>query len=296
MMPPDIGPWAPIPEWVVRELSRAPHGREALALYIELALRVDRRTQAWTTSRTSLAGALGVTVRSITRCAKVLTDLGALDVVVNRTKNGDQGWNTYRVFLALPDRLRGTVEYDPPVVSDLDVRTTEGALPLDSTVPTGGLHSPYRGTSQSLPGDSTVPLEQEPLFKNPSTRTNPKSEPDGSNALDLDAWFEGFWTAYPRKESKPTAKTKFKIACDRDGLDAVQAGARVWCEHWRRERTGKQFIPLPQTWLNQQRYLDEPTPSEPRSRWVSPKERQDELDRERQHAADLAGRPVVTGI
>lgn len=75
----------------------------------------------------------------------------------------------------------------------------------------------------------------------------------------LDDLFDEFWKAYPRKEAKGAARRAFaKHKPDRSLLTKMLAsidGQRRG-EQWQRD-AGK-FVPHPATWLNQERWLDEP--------------------------------------
>lgn len=71
--------------------------------------------------------------------------------------------------------------------------------------------------------------------------------------------FDQFWAAYPRKVAKPTARRAFEKKFREHG-NALNAGLAAWNEYWDASKQELQFIPHPATWLNQERYLDEPPP------------------------------------
>jgi len=81
--------------------------------------------------------------------------------------------------------------------------------------------------------------------------------PQGALAV-LEADFESFWSLYPRKEGKPRARIKFKSAAKRVGIVTVMTGATRWVEHWREARTDMQYVPLPATWLHNDKWDDTP--------------------------------------
>ena len=75
---------------------------------------------------------------------------------------------------------------------------------------------------------------------------------------DVPAGFDEFWSAYPRKVSKPQAlKAWRKLSPDTQALQAILAGIERdrRSEQWLRD--GGQFIPHPATWLNGRRWEDE---------------------------------------
>lgn len=112
-------------------------------------------------------------------------------------------------------------------------------------------------------------------------RSNPKFKPrsnPGSNHVRTSGsnlfgeggkggeGFELFWQHYPRKQKKQEAVVSYrKINPNQELqaliLSAVQQQSR-W-EQWNKENG--RFIPLPSTWLNQQRWTDEPTRLNPDS-------------------------------
>lgn len=76
----------------------------------------------------------------------------------------------------------------------------------------------------------------------------------GSNAREEN--FDRFWSAYPVKKSKPTAMKAFAKAASKTGVDVmIEAVERQ--KNWRQWREG--FVPHAATWLNQERWNDEPS-------------------------------------
>lgn len=97
------------------------------------------------------------------------------------------------------------------------------------------------------------------------SRAPSKAERDAARKLAqqaetarLDALFERFWQAYPRKLAKPKARESFLRAVKNGAeLTAIGAGLRAWCEYWS-ARNEPEFVPHATTWLNQQRWNDRP--------------------------------------
>ncbi|MFB7617803.1 hypothetical protein [Kitasatospora sp. NPDC056181] len=114
----------------------------------------------------------------------------------------------------------------------------------DST-PGKGPDSPRKGSGK--PG----PLPLSPLSgdNSPSPRISPAPPPD---------LFDAFWTAYPKKVGKGTARTAWTKALKR-GADpaAIVAAVPRHAAHWRATNTDPKFIPHPTTWINGERYDDE---------------------------------------
>ena len=72
----------------------------------------------------------------------------------------------------------------------------------------------------------------------------------------VEAEFDGFWKAYPRKVGKPKARRAYLAARKRASLDEIAAGLRAQLPDMRVREPG--FIPHPTTWLNQDRWADDP--------------------------------------
>jgi hypothetical protein len=104
-----------------------------------------------------------------------------------------------------------------------------------------------------LNGDAEIPLPgshtEQPLYI-PSANNEP-----GTRAMA----FDEFWRLYPRKTGKGAAiKSWLKIKDPKSTLHLI-IGALAWqisSDQWTKDEG--QFIPMPATYLNQQRWLDEP--------------------------------------
>ncbi len=66
--------------------------------------------------------------------------------------------------------------------------------------------------------------------------------------------FSLFWNLYPNKVWKPDALKKYK---EQEHSEIIEWLER-WKEFWDYSETEPRFIPHPATWLNQERYKDEP--------------------------------------
>ena len=74
----------------------------------------------------------------------------------------------------------------------------------------------------------------------------------------VDNGFDAFWKAYPRKDSKQTAKKSWgKINMTPDLLDTI---LKAVCQHSMKPdwlKNDGQYIPMPATWINNKRWEDE---------------------------------------
>lgn len=70
---------------------------------------------------------------------------------------------------------------------------------------------------------------------------------------DLDSDFEIFYSDYPRKIAKPTAKTAYEKARGKATHDEIMRGVFI---SPRLKKDDPQFLPYPATWLNQEGWTD----------------------------------------
>jgi hypothetical protein len=68
--------------------------------------------------------------------------------------------------------------------------------------------------------------------------------------------FNSFWDIYPRKLGKGEAKAAFVKAVDKFGADVVLEGVKKFAAD--PNLPAPQFVPRAATWLNQERWDDEP--------------------------------------
>lgn len=72
----------------------------------------------------------------------------------------------------------------------------------------------------------------------------------------IDELFAVFYTAYPRKTGKAEARKKYEVALKRASAEKILNGVKQYCKEINANKTEKQFIKHPSTWLNQQCWLD----------------------------------------
>lgn len=73
-----------------------------------------------------------------------------------------------------------------------------------------------------------------------------------------DDGFKDFWSAYPRKVGKPVAHKAYVKALTKANREAIMKGLEVWATSSDWAKDDGQFIPHASTWLNQERWNDEP--------------------------------------
>ena len=161
---------------------------------------------------------------------------------------------------------------DPSDLRDLDVSPgqTGNGLPGDGPAddgPAGSLEVLQGEIQQKkdLKDSCSAGAEREPdgLFGapfvagvEPPANGKPRRRA-GSSTPDPDgALFDEFWAAYPRKIGKGQARKAWGAAVKKTGPASVIAAARRFAESRRGE--DPTFTPHPSTWLNGERWNDEP--------------------------------------
>lgn len=72
------------------------------------------------------------------------------------------------------------------------------------------------------------------------------------------AQFEDFWKQYPRRIGKGAARKAFEKALKLASFEEIETGLRRQLSYYQSRE--QQFIPHPTTWLNQERWADDPQP------------------------------------
>lgn len=75
---------------------------------------------------------------------------------------------------------------------------------------------------------------------------------------DDDPGFSRFWNAYPRRQDKGHARRAWTKAIQRAAVDVIVGAAERYRDDPNRE---DEYTALPATWLNGERWLDDPLPS-----------------------------------
>ena len=114
---------------------------------------------------------------------------------------------------------------------------------------TGASLTNSTGNSTGIPPETPISRVEDNLL---STEKPWKKE----NKNLVDFGFEQFWKVCPRKAGKGAARTAWVRACRKADPPTILAGLERAKLGWR--DVEPQFIPHPATWLNQERWLDEP--------------------------------------
>lgn len=189
----------------------------------------------------------------------------------------------YRDLVAngLPEHLAYQIAEKFEADRDAELRATyEGMLatvakPIDTAAEkrrawdrerkrrSGGIPVESGGTQVESGGAPPLPLPSSPQTPQQPTPT----PPDINTRARADASFARFWLAYPRKTAKGDARKAFDKAIRKLRLDPNNDPERVLIGALERAKAAwvdAQFIPHPATWLNGERWEDEPETATPR--------------------------------
>ncbi len=88
-----------------------------------------------------------------------------------------------------------------------------------------------------------------------SSDLNSSLKGDARGSLNSD--FDQFWLAYPKHQAKSAAMKAWIKSTSRPTLDCILRAIELQkdSDQWKKE--GGQFIPMPATWINQERWTDE---------------------------------------
>ena len=91
-----------------------------------------------------------------------------------------------------------------------------------------------------------------------TTDTDTVTVSDTKSDIKKDEQFEQFYKEYPKKVGKAYAKKSFeKIKLTDDLFNLIIINLKKQKEAWEHNKTNKQYIPNPSTWLNQERWNDD---------------------------------------
>lgn len=149
--------------------------------------------------------------------------------------------------------------YDERGAAEMDAENHEPGNPHAGARETGSLENRSPGKPQ--PYKNTIPIEDQHLEDQENT----------TRASVISDGFDRLWMVYPRRTGKRTAQQAFDRAVRRlsgkghpaDGLrpavETILAGAVAFTQATVEAGTEQRFIPHPSTWLNGDRWADEPS-------------------------------------
>jgi hypothetical protein len=94
------------------------------------------------------------------------------------------------------------------------------------------------------------------LVTQPEPEPHTEPEPELKDKRLVQIAFERFWDLYPRKQGKAKAKGAFEKAMKKSSIEEILAGL----ENYKATISDPQFVAMPATWLNGERWNDEALP------------------------------------
>lgn len=147
--------------------------------------------------------------------------------------------------VTLVEPLDGPCWYSSRFVRDEYVRLRRGSNTQFTDTNQPPKHKPKHKPKVGIGGRQGDGSSSASSSSSSSSNKTPKGAPAG---------FDEFWSAYPKKEAKPTALRAFaKVKVPLEVLLSAIAKQRV-SEKWVKD--GGQYIPMPATWLNGERWND----------------------------------------
>lgn len=220
--------WFKVPAALMSDASLSANAK---LTYIALARYANTRRQAWP-SLATLAADAGISSSSVKRGRDELKAAGWVTWKPRATSSGMKASTLYT--LSVPDGPQ---------------RTIDGSdRPIDGSQGTSGWSTQTLSMGQGEPGTRSKELD-------PMNRR-------ASRAVDVDDRFDEFWKVYPRHDKRSPSKTAWAKALKTADADTIIAGALRYAEHRATEiaagRSGPQYTALATTWLNEERWTDEP--------------------------------------
>lgn len=227
-----------------------------------IAARIGKKEDCWQ-KQITLAEECQISERQLRRDLKELKDKKIIIITEMVTKKGKQ--NRYKIDLE-------TINYRTPVSASCD--TTTGHERPEAPPPTGHPCPLPTGHRCPMPQpenvvqlfDSEHEIEEEKILKRTLEKNN-KANKQLRN-VDREKRFEEFWLLYPRKIAPKVARRKWaSMKCDLYADEIIENVKIRVATEWATK--DKQFIPHPTTFLNQERWKDEPEMTDAKYRGTS---------------------------
>lgn len=123
-------------------------------------------------------------------------------------------------------------------------------------------------TKKKQDRNGTVTVETRPDTETETDNNTPKKRTSSkAEHPDFDQWYR----TYPKREARGSAEKAYRSARQSADASTLLAGAEAASKKY--ANADPKFIPLPATWLNQKRWLDEPSRASPPPPQLSARER-----------------------
>lgn len=218
------GPFEMLPHWLLHDAEISSH---AIRIYLVIRSFGDEGRSAWP-GRSRLAALIGQSRSTVTRAVQELEQAGALCI----RRRSEQS-NEYHIH------------WHPNLGCDFF-----GGPPVDGGRPQVDEGRPYvDGGSPPVDGELIL---REPRQRNLDSRT-PVRKP-----VEDDPDFSRFWSLYPRKAAKGSARRAWSKAVRVAEVEEILEGVARYATDPNRDPA---YTAHPATWLNGERWLDPALPS-----------------------------------
>lgn len=219
--------FAMVPQWVIMQGFSA----SAISVYTVLAMYRNSQTSDCYPSKATICERTGLTSNTVGKALKELESDGAIKVE-KRFFGRSQTSNLYTLFMTGP--------YGIP----------QGFKPIEKG----------QGGSIDAPPPAMVGGEGIPTVGGVTKPNNQTKETRNNSPATFvaDDGFDDFWSVYPRRIGKGKARVKWKQSLKKTDAATIIDGARKYAE----QRAGEEpkYTAHPASWLNAERWLDEPDP------------------------------------
>ncbi len=212
--------------WVLEQRITSPGAKLTL---LALANHADHANHACWPSIATLARETSLSKRAVQRQIKALAEAGWIRIERQFRDDGSQTSNRYVLAQAQ--------------AADMSPRGEELSPRDDAPVGGGGDAAVMAGVTQAPP------------LMEPSREPSDES----SSTTAIEASFEAWWQLVPRKVGKGQARKAFTSALKRVPAAVLRAGITRYAAECAGREPG--FIAHPATWLNGERWEDEPAPA-----------------------------------
>lgn len=214
--------FAMIPEWVLD----AQFTPSAIVVYLSLARYANRRTRTCYPAKETIAEKSGLSLNTVSRCLSELRDGGAISTK-RRNIDGLPTSSIYTLHMIGPFGERSNFSSD----DEAFIPNFEADIPeFEADIPKSGMQTRQSNQTKRTRQDISLSLST----------------------------FEDFWEAYPRHIAKGNARKAWEKATRKNDPEMMIEAARRFASQCK--GSDPKFVPHPATWLNGERWLDEPDP------------------------------------
>ena len=218
-------------------------GWQATLAYNSLCRHVNT-DQVSFPSITLMAEELDVSRDTVMKGIENLAKYHVIEIKRSRTKKGKWLNNSY-ILIDKSDWVKAKIDDTQVGVTD-----TDKGLPKSATAT-----YPCRCQPLTHVGVADCKETHSKETHRKETHRTPPIKKTINSAFMTEEDFTRFWDIYPRKDAKANAKKIF-LKIDQSKLPTILSAVekQVRCDQWR--ENGGKFIPMPTTWLNQERWED----------------------------------------